>query len=320
MDTDARAARIARRQHGLITTIQAYGVGITARQIHWRLRSGRWTRLRNGVHAMSGTPPTWQQAALAAVLAVGPDAVASHITAGILWDFPDLEHRNVFDVCTPRPDRCRLPGVETHRTVRFLAIEHTTHRRIPVTSLARTLVDLSGALSVTQPGRATDHACFSLGMPLDQLRRCVTALPGAPGRKPPRVHAVLNQRVEGYDELESALEMRVLRAIVTAGLAEPVLQHWVVLEGRRARIDMAYPELKLAIEVDGYASHRLRAAFDADRARANELDIAGWDRLQFTSAFSGEQISCDVGRKLRSLELNPAPPRLGHSRTSAVHQ
>jgi very-short-patch-repair endonuclease len=112
---------------------------------------------------------------------------------------------------------------------------------------------------------------------------------------------VLRARLEHYDESESGLEVRVLRAIVGAGLPEPVQQHWVHVGGRRRRIDLAYPDLKLAIEVDGWGTHNSRSSFDGDRARENDLDIAGWHRLHFTSSFTDRQIAETVARKLAAL-------------------
>ncbi|MGH9049252.1 MAG: endonuclease domain-containing protein [Acidimicrobiia bacterium] len=150
-------------------------------------------------------------------------------------------------------------------------------------------------------GIATDFARRELHLTLPQLQRCVAGLSPAPGRKPTRIHAVLRARLEHHDESESGLEMRVLQAIVAAGLPEPVQQHWVDVGSRWRRIDLAYPELKLAIEVDGFGPHSHRSAFDADRARDNELEIIDWDRLHFTSAFTDKQIADTVAAKLAAL-------------------
>jgi hypothetical protein len=87
----------------------------------------------------------------------------------------------------------------------------------------------------------------------------------------------------GYEPGDSDLEVRFARAIVAGGLPEPVQQHRVIAGTRRCRIDLAYPELRLAIEIDGWEHHRTRSAFDDDRARANDLVVAGWNVLRFTS-------------------------------------
>ena len=257
--------------------------------------------MRHGVYLLNGAPETWEQAALAAVLASGPEAVASHSTAGVLWGLPNVLHEVTFEVSTPRPRRVRQPGVRVHRTMQFLEMEHAVRHQIPVTSVARTLVDLSGSMSVQQLGIATDFARRERELRLVELERCVAGLAPARGRKPTRVHAVLRARLERHDETESGLEMRVLRAIVNAGLPEPVQQYQVHIGDRWRRIDLGYPELKLAIEVDGWTHHGLRSAFDADRARDNDLAIIGWDRLHFTSTFTDQQIGATVAAKLAAL-------------------
>lgn len=240
---------------------------------------------------IGGAEVTWEQRVMAALLAAGPDAVASHVTAGAIWAFPNLDARPLpIEITTTRPLRVRLERVTVHRTVAFLAREHTVKDGIPVTTPARTLVDLSAFWSVPQLGQAADDAMRKLFMRLDDLRACVSGLPPAPGRRPSRIKAVLAKRLPGYDPGESGLEMRVLRAIVAHGLPEPVQQHKVRISGRNYRIDLAYPEYGIAIEVDGWEHHSSRSAFDGDRARENDLVVAGYRVLRFTSAFTDRQI------------------------------
>ena len=301
MSREVAVAELAARQHALVTLEQARDCGFTDDAVRHQIRAGRWRRLRHGVYVVNGAPESWEQAVLGAVLASGPEAVASHLTAGVLWGFPNLQHEVTFHVSTSRPRRVRQPGVRVHRTLRFLAVEHGLHLRVPVTSLARTLVDLSGSMSVAQLGIATDFARRERNLRLADLQRCVVGLRPGPGRKPTRIHSVLRARLEHHDETESGLEMRVLRAIVGAGLPEPVQQYPVRIGDRWRRVDLAYPELELAIEVDGWAHHGPRSAFDADRVRENELEIIGWDRLHFTSAFTHQQVGETVAAKLAAL-------------------
>ena len=81
---------------------------------------------------------------------------------------------------------------------------------------------------------------------------------------------------------ESDLETLLLQILREHGLPPPVRQHAVVVDGRRFRIDMAYPRLCLAIESDGFTDHGLRSAFENDRERQNLLMLAGWRVLRFT--------------------------------------
>ena len=111
---------------------------------------------------------------------------------------------------------------------------------------------------------------------LPTLAQCAARLAPAPGRSLGRVRAILRARWTGYDPGDSDLESRVLRAVVAAGLPVPRQQHRVVIGGRRRYIDLAYPAIRLALEIDSWAYHRFRSTFDADRAKSNELTVLGW--------------------------------------------
>jgi very-short-patch-repair endonuclease len=285
MHTDVAYLAVAGRQHGAISSAQLREAGLSRRAIERRCAARLLVEIRKGVFAVAGVAASWEQSVMAAVLAAGDGAVASHLTAGALWGLPNVG-RECLEVTTDRPDQRRLRGVLTHRTVAFLAAEHTVRAGIPVTSVARTLVDSSGRLSVAQLGVATDDALRRSILHLADLRRCSEGLRPAPGRHPKKIHAVLGRRLPGYEPGESNLQMRFARGLVAHSLPEPAIEHRVRIGGRRYRIDLAYPDVELAIEVDGWDVHRTRTAFDHDRARANDLVAAGWTLLRFTASMS----------------------------------
>ncbi len=296
----SRVLSIGEGQHGVITSGQLRAIGISSKQIHRLIAEGWLVRARPGVFIVGGGPRTWHQAVMAAVLGAGSEAVASHSTAAVLWGLPGVE-RGSTELSTSRPDRKRLEGTQAHRTLAFLDCEHTTRERIPVTTVARTIVDLSGRCSVAELGRMTDHGLRTGSLHLVDLRKCVAGLRPAPGRHPNKIHRVLRRRLRGYEPGDSDLEMRFVRALVAARLPEPVQQHSATLGSRRCRIDLAYPECKVAIEIDGWAHHRTRTAFDEDRARANDLVVAGWHVLRFTSTMTNEQAVQTTSAALEAL-------------------
>ncbi len=136
--------RIGCRQRGLITAgqLDALGLGHSGRQ--WALKTGRVTRIRHGVYLLAGVPPTWETAVLAAVLAAGPAAVASHVTAACLWDLfggrPPVALPPGIHVIAPALHH--QAGVVVHRH-RLADRERAWRYSVPVTSTARTLFDLS---------------------------------------------------------------------------------------------------------------------------------------------------------------------------------
>ena len=110
-----------------------------------------------------------------------------------------------------------------------------------------------------------------------------------------RIH---EERQPGYEPGGSAPEVRVARLLMRAGLPQPVPQLRLKVDGKSRRLDLAYPELKIAIEYDGWEYHSQRSAFDADRVRGNELEIVGWTVLRFTSTSSDDVIVRTVAAAL----------------------
>ncbi len=141
-------------------------------------------RSARGVYAIAGTPPSWEQSVMAAVLAAGDGAVASHSTAGALWGLPNFD-RDQLEVSTARRDQRRLDGVVTHRTNRFLADEHTTVARdsgdlVRAERWSTVRAGSRSPNSELRPTTASEARSSSSRM----LRRCVAGLRPAPGRHP----------------------------------------------------------------------------------------------------------------------------------------
>jgi very-short-patch-repair endonuclease len=279
--------KLMERQYGLIAHHQAVTAGFSHGQIRRRLRSRQWLPARPGVYAAAGCPPSYEQAVLAVILSIGT-ALASHEAAAYLSNFACLDEK-ALEVSTELSRVVRLEGVVAHRSSLLFDEDRTVRRLIPSTSPARTIVDMSARLPIDVLGRVLD-AQLRQGLRLVAVHRCIGRLPPAPGRRPSVIHALLAARLDGYDAGDSDLETKVLRWLVTAGLAPARQQFRVRLEGRTCKIDLAYPELKIAIELDGWDTHRTRSAFDDDRARANALVLAGWIVLRFTSRSTADEV------------------------------
>lgn len=293
MQTEPDLLDVAAQQHGLMTFRQCRAVGLTADAVRYRIEHGRLRVVHRGVLAIAGAPTTWEQRVLAAVLAAGPDAVASHETAALLWGFPGVVDAAI-EVTTARTRRARIRGVKVHRTLAFLVEEHTVLDGIPVTSFARTLVDRSGKLDLPRLGRALDDGLRRGVTDLESCRTCAGGLRPAPGRRPRLVQALLAARLPGYHAGDSDLELRFVRAFVEGGLGRPVQQHPVVVGGRTYRLDLAYPDDRIGIEIDGFEFHRERQVFDRDRRRANEIVVAGWTLLRFTATTTNAEAVAQV--------------------------
>jgi hypothetical protein len=286
--------RLALRQHGVVSREQVLAADGTDRTIERQLRLGRWERARGGIYVVGAAPPTWERDAIAATLAAGPGAHLTERSAARLWGLVERSGRMQLLIDGRR--RVRLPDVDVHRTTRFEPVDRSTLAGIPVTSLARSLIELAPSQSTDAMGPIVDAAMRLHGLDLEHLATRIDDLI-APGRRRPQslIDALL-LRTPGYDPGRSALESRTVAAIAGGGLPAPLRQHPVIRpDGREAFIDLAYPPPMVAIEVDGFAFHSSRAAFDADRIRRNELVLLGWDVLHVTSAMSNAEI-CRVVR------------------------
>ena len=279
-DMDAVRA-LMRRQWGLITRAQALSCGLTPRQIERLLSSGRWQLVRPEIYAVAGTPPTWEQSVLAAVYAGGAEVVASHATAAQLRRLKHVVDTGL-EVLSPLGRHKRLDGVVGHRSGALFDADKTTYRGIPVTTVGRTLVDLSGRLTDRQLGQAVDDALRRDILNLEDFRQAAGRLGTAPGRSMRRVHRVLALRIPGYDPLDSDFETRVLRVLTAAGLPVPRQQYPITLDGQPIHLDLAYPQARLAIELDSWTWHGSRSAFDDDRWRDACLVKMRWLTLRLT--------------------------------------
>jgi very-short-patch-repair endonuclease len=170
--------------------------------------------------------------------------------------------------------------------------------RVPVTSVARTLADLSRFLPPWTLGPAVDDAVRRGLVTLTAYQRVARDLSARGRRRSTVTREVLDARIDP-GPYESAAERRIARLLVRAGLPRPVSQHPVRVAGRTFRIDLAYPDAMVAIEFDGWSFHGSRDAFDRDRVRGNALEVLGFLVLRFTAASSDEDIVAAVRAALQ---------------------
>lgn len=190
------------------------------------------------------------------------------------------------ELTCPRWRRARHPGLIVHESLAFDAIDIVMRDAIPVTTAARTLFDLAGVCGPGTLDLAIDNAlrrrlttAAELAATRDRLARS--------GRKGSRPFGVAVGRRTGVTESEA--ERRLLQLMHRQGLAEPVVQHEILDDEGRfvARVDFAYPDLRIAIEYDSYEHHMGTVAHERDGARRNAVLAVGWypsPRPQPTSA------------------------------------
>lgn len=278
---DLVIADTALRQHGVFTREQAVAAGATRAMIRHRLATGRWGRLYSRIFRMSGSPGTWDQTLFAAWLAAGDGAVVSHLASADLWDMPG--GRRVLEISVPGDRRLALPNVHLHRASNLDAVDRVERGGVLVTTPTRTVIDLCGELDRADFERLLDHALARRMTTPDHLRRRCGAL-GRRGRHAVvRLEAILDARPAIRRAPESEFERRLLALLARTAGPEPIPQHEVRLpDGRRVRLDVAWPERKLALEADSYVHHSSLTDWSADHVRNAALTAMGWRILPIT--------------------------------------
>lgn len=156
MSPDARVARVAGRQRGVVARGQLLAAGLTASAIRHRVRAGRLHPFLAGTYLVGHATPPPLAAQTAAMLGCGRDAVLSHQSAAALWGIGDAAP--AVQVTLPRSGISRRDGVEIHRVGRLAPSDRGRRSGFPVTSPARTLLDLAGALSPHDLDAALERA------------------------------------------------------------------------------------------------------------------------------------------------------------------
>jgi very-short-patch-repair endonuclease len=263
---DAAIARIAGRQHGVITAKQLADVGLGRSSISERTRRGRLHRLHRGVYAVGHRAPSWHGRWMAAVLACGEATVLSHHSAAALWELLKPIEGSIH-VSTPvtsgrKPQR----GIHLHRcqalrepspSPSYLHQEGgrgrrlTTHRHnIPVTTIQRTIDDLHGAVA--------PHL----------LRRAI---------RQAELKGVHLKGVES-DRTRSDLETAFLDLYRRHHIPPPEVN----VKLGRWEVDFLWRDERLIVETDCFLYHRGSVAFEDDHVRDLDLRTAGYTVLRFT--------------------------------------
>lgn len=273
--TEAQMRRIAASQQGLITRDQALRAGLSSAAVHRRISSGVWERVLPRVFRIAGVPPNGCQAALAACLWAGPQAVVSHAAAAVLWGLEGVQTRRI-EITVPAGRAPSSPLVVVHRSLTLTHRDRAELARIPVTSPSRTMVDLAACIDGEPLETAMESGMRRGLFTAMSLRRRLDAIGGQGRPGSAELRRLLEQRGERSRSLEYPLEVKVWRMLVRSGLPRPVRQHAVEVDGHRYRLDFAWPGFAVAVEADGFASHGGRLAFHADRRRIAGLLSAGW--------------------------------------------
>jgi len=275
--SDVGIVRRAESQHGVFTLDEARAAGASRWTVGRQVRAGRFERVEPSTYRVVGAPGSWRSGLSAAVRSAGERAVASHRCAACLWNL-DGSHEGPLEISVPNTLVRPHLSAKVYRVTVLEDRDRTTIDSIPVTSIERTIIDLAAVLPLGGLAHALDSALVEGLTTVERVRRRQHRL-GRRGRKGAGRLAMLLMERDGRDQARTnGFERRLVRALVRAGLPDPIPQFEV--RDRRgvlvARPDFAYPDARLAIEADSYRWHGGRLAFDRDLRRRNRLTALGW--------------------------------------------
>jgi predicted transcriptional regulator of viral defense system len=289
--------RVAGRQHGVIAHGQLLAAGVTASTIGRWLKEGRLLPLYRGVYALGHASLVVAARRLAAVLAAGPDAtLVVRSAAGLHGLLSD--NRKRVDVATPRAGGRGHADIIAHRRT-LRADEVTTVDGIPVTTVERTLLDIAATGRPGDLAKALERAEELRVLDLRRLRRQIRRSRGQRGVA--RLRAAVDA-LEPQDPrfIRSKLEQGVLRLIKQHRLPEPKVNLWL----HEWEVDLHWPDLRIAIELDGWQGHRTKAARDRDYDRDLGLARHGY----VTHRISWDQYRHDRANVAAALQAILRPP------------
>lgn len=295
-------ARLAERQHGVVSRQQLLRLGLTEREIAVRTAHGALHHLFRGTFAVGHRSIGRHGRMLAAVLASGDGAVLSHGSAAELLDLWD-RRTSPIDVIAPSQSGRKIREIRWHNVRRPMPDEVEGRDGIPCTTVSRTLTDMAGRISRASLRRLVEQAAVLRQLDVREVDRVL-----ARGRRrgAPNLRAVLDvwrSDDERVPILRSPLEAKLLPVLLESGVPRPECNAKLRIDGGRpVEIDMLWRDQRLAIESDGEATHGTRGAFQADRRRGQRLVAAGYRVAAVTWRQAEDEPEAVVARIKRMLE------------------
>lgn len=273
MADDRAVARLAATQMRVVRADQLAAAGWSWNAIAHRLQRGLIRRLWHGVYILGPDAPSYRTLARAGVLTCNDEAVVSDGWAAWFWGIDKASPRLPVDVTRTAGSHRGRKEVLVHRTLLTDPRDFSTRLGLPITSPARTILDLAERLSDWDLERAVAEAQVLNLVTVDSL----TAVLDRAGRRKgvPKLRRILVER----PGLTRSQYERILRRICRdAGLPQPRTNS--VLHGYE--VDFHWPELGVVVEVNPFSTHGHKRAHDNDTRKLTDLAARGYRVLGFT--------------------------------------
>ncbi len=292
VEAQALIDELASRQFGVVSRAQLRRAGVPAHVIDRGVRRSRLRTLHPGVYRV-GPAAVPLEREMAAVLACGQTAVLSGTSAGARWGLvrSGVESKQIeagVEISVRDGRRVRLKGVQVRRLASLRDDEVTTFRGIPITTAARTILDLAATLAPRPLEQALARGVREGVVVLGDVARLLKRHPWRRGVRTLRGLLALQ---EGPALTRSEAEELFLALIRAARLPEPALN--VRVAG--LEVDFLWRALRVVVEIDGYAYHGSRRAFERDVERDRVLRVAGFIVVRFSARQLGAEREAVLG-------------------------
>jgi len=272
---DAEIVRFASGQHHVVHHEQLVALGFSHKAIWFRVQAGRlWPKYR-GVYAVGRRDLTFRGEWMAAVLASGEDALLGYWSGGRLWGFAGGRLRPIH-VVAQRGHVDSRPGIRDHRTRSLHPEDRDEVDGIPVTSVARTLLDLACVVSWETLRKLWEEAIRIDVLDQGQLERMLARTRGRRGRRP--LARLLAEHFHLPDDTRIGVETEFAQFLRDRRFPLPAFN--VLVDGKL--VDAYYADAKLVIELHSRAFHGSWEAQERDTVRFGELQLAGQRVLPVT--------------------------------------
>jgi very-short-patch-repair endonuclease len=281
---------------------------MTPTMIADRLAAGKWELVLPSVYRIVGAPETREQRAKAACLYGGSGAVLIGPSAAAVWDLPSGRWTPPH-IASPRQLK-RRDGVLVARRLSLSPSEMAQVGPFPVTTMGRTLIDLVRCVNEETLERAIARVARRDQKEFSRLCDRIAELGRSRMAGIDRLRRLVQETLPTAGLIESDLEVLVARFIRRFRFPRPTLQHWVTLPlYGPARLDFAYPRLKVGVEAQSLEWHGFRSAMDRDAARLSEFASLGWIIIQTTWHQMRDEPEPVAQRLRRALDLRLGNPR-----------
>jgi len=268
--------------------------------IRHRVEAGRLHRLYPGVYSVGTADPGPLGHLLSAVFASGKRVLLSHRSAAVLHRL--LEPKpGAIDVTVPGKNASVRNGIRRHSTRNLSPADTTTRLGIPCTTVERTLIDLA-AIRSPELERAVEEAFVKKLIGRTRMQEALDRTTGRTGSA--ELTRLLAGLLPQLPFTRSELERRFLKLIASANLPMPTVNR----HRNAHRVDFQWDTAKLVVETDGRGVHDNPYAFEEDRRRDLDLELAGWRVIRLTwrqVAEERERVLELVGRSVTAARSAP---------------